>query len=147
MDNNKLLWLGLGGFVVVIIILAAGMVMYLDKSRQLTATQNQVQQLQADYASLKKQAEAKDKQIKDLEMSVNESKENNDQLSRANQELRQNIDTVGKCLTGVVGLMDAAGSDNYTQMATQLGALYDPCHKSDAILAKFKADTGNRSSL
>jgi peptidoglycan hydrolase CwlO-like protein len=141
--NNNLPWFGLIGVIATIISIAVGSVLYLDKSRQLTSSEGQVQQLQTELASVKQQATAKDTQIQEMQKTIDQHKENLAQSTKENQNLRRDLDTLSQCLTGAVNLMTAVSNDNSQQAAVILGEMKAPCDKSDAVIIRLKASSGN----
>lgn len=144
MNNNQLIWSVLGT-VVAVIVLVAGTMAYLDKSRQASEMENKVQLLQTEQSALRQQLEAKDKEIKDLEKEKSESQRKTADFSRRigeaeqkNIRYRNDLDTLGKCLGGTVGLLDAIFNGNQAQALAAAGAMKDPCNKSGTILDKLK---------
>jgi septal ring factor EnvC (AmiA/AmiB activator) len=142
--NNKLIWAGLAGaalLVILVVVTAA----YFNKSSQLTVMGNraesiekQAQQLQTKLTALEQKLEDREKTVKDLEDKNSQSELERERTLVKTQKLRENVATVGQCLKGALGLILAARREDYGQMRIILGAMEEPCNQSGKILENLE---------
>lgn len=125
MKDNKPIWFGLAATVIISIVLV---VLYANESRRLTETENQVQQLQAQLGE-------KDTKIKELEASVARADEVRANWEKENEELRKNIEVLGKCLDGVSNALNA---ESPAEVMILVGVMNEPCTKAEAIVDKLR---------
>jgi chromosome segregation ATPase len=96
--------------------------------------EKQSQQLQTEIDTLKQNLEDREIAVEALERKNSQSELEMERARASTQKLRENVETVGKCLKGTVGLILAARREDYGQMRTLLGAMEEPCNKSGSIL-------------
>lgn len=143
MNNNRMIIvLGAAFAFILLVVIAVSAMAYSNVSGELTSAQDEMQRAREEQEDLRRRLDAKDKEISELK-AIQEAKE--DAIKRGTtqiQALRRDIDTVGNCLKGVVGVMSAVGNDNPAQLIMSLSGLKEPCEKSDRILQNIQKESG-----
>ena len=151
MSNSKVVLTIVGGLAIVVTLVLFTAV-YISKSSQLAVledraaeTGRQARQLQTELAAIKQKLEAKEIEVQALERKNSQSELEMERAAVKTQKLRENVETVGKCLKGTFGLILAARREDYGQMRALLGAMEDSCNKSGSILDDLeKSDSKSR---
>ncbi|HEX8852476.1 MAG TPA: hypothetical protein VF754_03265 [Pyrinomonadaceae bacterium] len=144
MNNNNVIWIVVV-VVLFVVILGVGGFAYASVNRDLTDAQNRIEELQTELSASKQQLDARNKEITDLKVGSSEAQREIERRSAQIQDLRRDVDTVGLCLKGVIEVINAASEENVGQLAVSVGALKEPCKKSETILNNLKSNVaGNQ---
>ena len=153
-NNRPELWFGLFSLA----ILIAGGTIFLNLNGKLENSQQQIQQLKEDKSTMKTEISSKNKEIDNLEeqlRAINEDipilKQELAQKLAQVRKLQTGIETIGKCLEGILVLdqiEEEPSEEDFAKLLIMLPQLVESCEESNKILEEIeKAETSTRFSF